>query len=224
MSALDFLRDVGKHFRVNQMVKKEADRGAAEQRRGHLLHRVQLPAAAGARLPAALPRLRLHAADRRAGPVGQPHRRLRPDPPGRGRVGAPADDAAAHRRVGREVRQERGQRHLAVGRDDQPVRLLPVLAQRRGRLGAHAAAGVHRPHPRGDRRARAPGGGGAVPAGGAEDPRRRRDHPGARRRRDGRGAGRQRGAVRQGRPARARRAHPRATPRPSCPGERCTSG
>ena len=145
-------------------------RGAAEQRRGHLLHRVQLPAAAGARLPAALPRLRLHAADRRQRPVGQPHGRLRPDPPGRGRLGAPAHDAAAHRLLGREVRQERGQRHLAVRRDDQPVRLLPVLAQRRGRLGAHPAAGVHRPHPRRAGRARAPGGAGAVPAGGAEAP------------------------------------------------------
>ena len=67
--------------------------GPVEQRRGDLLHRVQLPDPPGAGLPAALPRLRLHAADRRAGPVGQPHRRVRPDPPGRGEVRAPADDA-----------------------------------------------------------------------------------------------------------------------------------
>ena len=39
--------------------------------------------------------------------------------------------------------------------DDEPVRLLPVLAQRRGRLGHHPAQGLHRPGPRGDRRARA---------------------------------------------------------------------
>ena len=65
---------------------------------------------------------------------------------------------------------------------------------------------------------------GAVPAGGAEDARRRRDDPGARRRRHGGGAGGQRGAVRQGRPARPGRARPWPTPRPSCPGERCTSG
>jgi tyrosyl-tRNA synthetase len=54
MSALDFLRDVGKHFRVNQMVKKEAIAARLDSG-GHLLHRVQLPAAAGAGLPPALP-------------------------------------------------------------------------------------------------------------------------------------------------------------------------
>ena len=59
-------------------------RRPAEQRRGHQLHRVQLPDPAGPGLPAALPRVRLHAADRRQRPVGQPHRRHRPDPPGRG--------------------------------------------------------------------------------------------------------------------------------------------
>ena len=48
---------------------------APEQRRGHLVHGVQLPDPAGPRLPPALPRLRLRAADRRQRPVGQPHER-----------------------------------------------------------------------------------------------------------------------------------------------------
>jgi hypothetical protein len=85
MSALDFLRDVGKHFRVNQMVKKDAIAARSGEPGGDLLHRVQLPAPAGARLPGALQAPRLHDADRRLGPVGQPHRRRRPHPQGRGR-------------------------------------------------------------------------------------------------------------------------------------------
>ena len=42
---------------------------------GHQLHRVQLPDPAGHGLPGAVPAARLHAADRRQRPVGQPHRR-----------------------------------------------------------------------------------------------------------------------------------------------------
>ena len=56
MSALDFLRDIGKHFRVNQMIRKDAVAARLESDAGHLLHRVQLPDAPGARLPRALPR------------------------------------------------------------------------------------------------------------------------------------------------------------------------
>ena len=44
MSAIDFLRDVGKHFPVNRMLAREVVRAAAGDR--HQLHRVQLPAAA----------------------------------------------------------------------------------------------------------------------------------------------------------------------------------
>ena len=52
------------------------------------LHRVQLPDPAGHGLPRAVPAPGLHAADRRQRPVGQPGRRRRPDPPGRGRLGS----------------------------------------------------------------------------------------------------------------------------------------
>ena len=49
----EFLRDVGKHFTVNQMVAKDSVQVPARSRRrpGHLLHRVQLHAPAGLRLP-----------------------------------------------------------------------------------------------------------------------------------------------------------------------------
>ena len=50
---LEFLRDVGKHFSVNVMLARDGQ--AATGSRGHLLHRVQLPAAAEPGLPAPVP-------------------------------------------------------------------------------------------------------------------------------------------------------------------------
>jgi len=47
LTLLDFLRDVGKHASVNQMIARESVRGPPGERAGHLVHRVQLPAAAG---------------------------------------------------------------------------------------------------------------------------------------------------------------------------------
>ena len=48
---MEFLRDIGKHFTVNYMLAKESVKRRLEQEDGHLVHRVQLPAAAGVRLP-----------------------------------------------------------------------------------------------------------------------------------------------------------------------------
>ena len=57
-TALEFLRDVGKHFSINVMLARETvKRRLADGR--HVLHRVQLPAAAEPGLPAALPAPRL---------------------------------------------------------------------------------------------------------------------------------------------------------------------
>ena len=72
LSALDFLRDVGKHFRVNQMVKKEAIAARLNSDEG--ISYTEFVAAPGPGLPPAVPRLRLHPADRGQRPVGQPHR------------------------------------------------------------------------------------------------------------------------------------------------------
>ena len=110
MSAIDFLRDIGKHFRVNKMITKEAVAARLHSRAGHLLHRVQLPAAAGPGLPRAVPAARLHAADRRQRPVGQPHRRPRPDPPRRARAGPRVRHAAGDQGRRHQVRQDRGRR------------------------------------------------------------------------------------------------------------------
>ena len=60
-------------------------------------------------LPAPVPDLRLHAADRRSGPVGQPDGRRRSDPSGDRAVRPPAGDSAHHRFARAEVRQVRGQ-------------------------------------------------------------------------------------------------------------------
>ena len=79
----------------------------------HQLHRVQLPAAAVARLLRAAPAARLHAAVRRLRPVGQHHRRRRLRPPARRRAGARVRDAAGHQGRRHEVRQDRGRRGLA---------------------------------------------------------------------------------------------------------------
>ena len=63
------------------MLDQGGGRRPARTERRHQLHRVQLPDPAGAGLPRAVPAVRLHAADRRQRPVGQHHRRPRPDPP-----------------------------------------------------------------------------------------------------------------------------------------------
>ena len=80
---------------------------------GHQLHRVQLPTAAGQRLPGTAPPLRLHAADRRQRPVGQPDVRRRPDPPGHRQVRARPGHTAADQGRRHQVRQDGVRRDLA---------------------------------------------------------------------------------------------------------------
>ena len=143
LSTIDFLRDIGKHFPVNRMLARDVVRVAA--RGGHQLHRVQLRAAAVDGLPQPLPRPRRDAAVRRLRPVGQPHRRRRADPARRRRPGARVRDAAGDQGRRHQVRQDRGRRAVARPRDDVAVRLLPVLAQRRGREGRRAAPDLHVP-------------------------------------------------------------------------------
>ena len=106
IGVLEFLRDVGKHVTVNQMVAKESVRNRMESATGHLVHRVQLHAAAGQRLPVAVRARRRRAADGRLGPVGQHHRRDRPHPPRRRWHRARPDLAAADEGRRREVRQD----------------------------------------------------------------------------------------------------------------------
>ena len=128
------------------------DGEAATGSGGHLLHRVQLPAAAEPGLPAPVPPRGLPAADRRLGPVGQHRGWGRADPPGRGGDGARAHRAADHGLRRTQVRQvHRRRQHLARPADDLAVRLVPVLRQRRGRRRRALPADVHLPVARGDR-------------------------------------------------------------------------
>ena len=64
MSALQLLRDVGKHFRVGTMVKKEIVAKRLNSDEGHFVHRVFVPDSAGLGLLGAEPSFRLYSADR----------------------------------------------------------------------------------------------------------------------------------------------------------------
>ena len=75
MSALDFLRDVGKHFRVNQMIQKEAIAARLNSDEGISYTEFSYQLLQGLDYLELYRELRLHAADRRQRPVGQPHRR-----------------------------------------------------------------------------------------------------------------------------------------------------
>ncbi len=157
---------------------------------GHQLHRVQLPDPAGHGLPGAA--TAEHGCVLQTGGSDQwgnltsgtdlIHTR-------RGASRARDRHSADHQLRRHEVRQERGQRHLARCRDDQPVRVLPVLAQHRRRRRDRPPQGLHVPHPRRDRAARAAVAARAVHARGAERARPRGHDAGARRGRDGGGAG-----------------------------------
>ena len=100
MSALDFLRDVGKHFRVNQMIRKEAIAARLESQEGISYTEFSYQLLQALDYLELYRDARVHAPDRRVRPVGQHHRRGRPRAPGGGRGGARAHDAAAHRRAG----------------------------------------------------------------------------------------------------------------------------
>ena len=99
---------MGKHFTVNQMVAKESVQGpAGAPRAGDLLHRVQLHAAPGLRLPPPVRRARLPAAARGQRPVGQHHHGHRADPQGAPGRGLRPDHAARAQGRRHEVRQDR---------------------------------------------------------------------------------------------------------------------
>ena len=114
---------------------------------GHLLHRVLLRPAAVLRLPRAVPQLRLHAADRRQRPVGQHHRRRRAVRRAEGaRVHALATPLLTKADGTKFGKTESGTVWLDSG-DDLPVRVPPVLPERRGREGHRVPQGVQPPEP-----------------------------------------------------------------------------
>lgn len=111
LSAIEFLRDIGKHFSVNVMLARDTIRRRLAGR--DLLHRIQLPVAAGQRLRRIAPAPRLHAADRWCRSVGKHHCR-RP-------VGAP--EARCHRACAYRPLGDRCRRHQVrqINRRREPV-------------------------------------------------------------------------------------------------------
>ena len=96
------------------------------------LHRVQLPAAAGATTTSSCTAGTAARCRSAARPVGQHHRRRRPHPPAEG-GGARARHPAGDQGRRHEVRQDRGRRVWLDPEMTSPVRVLPVLAERRRR-------------------------------------------------------------------------------------------
>ena len=167
LSTIDFLRDIGKHFPVNRMLARDVVRTRLEDGISYTEFSYVLLQS--------MDYLNLHrdygvtlqfgGSDQWGNITAGVELIRRAD----GRPGARARDAAAHPGRRHEVRQDRGRRALARPGDAVAVRLLPVLAQRRGREGRRAAARLHVPRPRGDRgRSRQQTAGEAVPAGRAE--------------------------------------------------------
>ena len=70
MTVIDFLRDVGKNFRLGTDARQGHRSPSTELRGRHLLHRIQLSGAAGQRLPAPVRRISLRTGDRWFRPVG----------------------------------------------------------------------------------------------------------------------------------------------------------
>ena len=114
---MEFLRDIGKHFTVNYMLAKDSVQAAARERGGHLVHRVQLPAAAGATTSSQLfdrygCTLQMGGSDQWGNIIAGIDliRKLR------GEQGARPGHAAGDDGVGRQVRQDRSGRGLARSR------------------------------------------------------------------------------------------------------------
>ncbi len=117
---------------------------ASRERGRHLVHRVQLHAAPGARFSGAVRPLPLHAADGRQRSVGQHHGRHRSDSEAARRQGARPGLAADEDGDGREVREDRSGHDLARSRADLAVPVLPVLAQHRRSRRRRVSEGTSR--------------------------------------------------------------------------------
>ena len=128
MSAIDFLRDVGKHFRVGTMLAKDIVARRLNSDEGISFTEFSYQMLQGMDFRELY---RRHGCTLQTGGSDQWGNRAGVEliRKVRGRRRARPDDAADHQGRRHQVRQVRGRRHLARPRDDQPVRLLPVLAQ-----------------------------------------------------------------------------------------------
>ena len=129
MSVIEFLRDVGKHFPVNQMLAREVVKARLETGISFTEFSYQLLQAHDF-----FELHRRHGCQLQFGgsdqwgniTAGVDYVRRRG-----ARPGARVHHPAGHQGRRHQVRQDRGRRRLARPGDDQPVRVLPVLGQRR---------------------------------------------------------------------------------------------
>ncbi len=182
------MRDIGKHFSVNAMIKKESvQQRLVREDQGISYTEFSYSLLQGYDFAELYKRHRLHAAGRRLRPVGQHRRRHRPDPPHAPPSGLRHDRAADHQGRRHQVRQDRIRRRLARPEEDLAVRLLPVLAEHRGRRRLQVPQVLHLPAARPHRRDRSHRQGQRQQAGSPAHPGRGSHPPGARRSRpDGR--------------------------------------
>jgi tyrosyl-tRNA synthetase len=108
VSAIDFLRDVGKHFRVWKMLAKEAVAARLNSEAGISFTEFSYQILQANDFLELHRRHGVHAADRGIRPVGQPHGRHRPGAPHRGRRRPRAVHAAGDQVRRHQVRGSRG--------------------------------------------------------------------------------------------------------------------
>lgn len=105
MNVLTFLRDIGKHFSVNQMINKEAVKQRLNRDdQGISFTEFLLQPAARVRLCLPEQAARRSAADRRLRPVGQHHLRYRSDPSPAPEPGVWPDGSADHQSRRHQIR------------------------------------------------------------------------------------------------------------------------
>ena len=151
---LEFLRDVGKHFPVNVMLTKDSVRSRLERTDAGLeLHRVQLHAACRP-TTSCISTTSTAASCRPAGATsGATSRPASICAGGSAACSSTADLPAVDQQRRHEDGQDRVGRPVALAGEDQPLPVLSVLDQPGRRRRGPLPAVLHRPGPRGDRRA-----------------------------------------------------------------------
>ena len=110
LSAIDFLRDIGKHYRLGTMLAKDTVARRLNSDAGISFTEFSYQILQGMDYLELHRRHGITPADRRQRPVGQPALGRRADPQGRGRRRARAHDAADHQGGRHQVRQDRDRR------------------------------------------------------------------------------------------------------------------
>ena len=133
LNYIDFLRDVGRHFSINRMLAFDSVKLRLERQQELSFLEFNYMILQAYDFVELLPAPRLRAADGRLRPMGQHRQRHRSRPPPAQCAALRADLAADHHVVGRQDGQDRRRRGVAQRRPGEPLRILAILAQHRGR-------------------------------------------------------------------------------------------